>query len=365
LLELGAQHGAAYVYDRATVLQRAQELQKLPGIQRVLFAMKANSNRELLKALEAQGVDFDCVAPGEIQRLLELFPKLDRSRILFTLNFAARSEYVWGFERGVRVTLDNLHPLKHYPDVFKGKDVFVRIDTGTGRGHHDKVRTAGMHSKFGIPLFEIDELERLVKQAGARVVGLHAHTGSGVFNVENWREVGTVLAGLVARFPSVTALDLGGGLGVPEKATDTGIDLVALGKVLAELHAQYPKVGLWLEPGRYLVAEAGVLLAQVTQTKGKGAVQYVGVATGMNSLIRPALYGAHHDIVNLTRLDEPATDIVNIVGPICESGDQLGNDRLLPACYEGDVLLIANAGAYGYVMSSNYNLRPAAVEVVI
>jgi diaminopimelate decarboxylase/aspartate kinase len=131
------------------------------------------------------------------------------------------------------------------------------------------------------------------------------------------------------------------------------------------LHKKHPKLAFWLEPGRYLVAQAGVLLAQVTQIKGKGEVKYVGVATGMNSLIRPALYGAHHDIVNLSRSNEPATELVNIVGPICESGDQLGNDRLLPVSQEGDVLLIANAGAYGFAMSSHYNLRDPAEEIVI
>jgi diaminopimelate decarboxylase/aspartate kinase len=160
-------------------------------------------------------------------------------------------------------------------------------------------------------------------------------------------------------------VDLGGGLGVPEKMTDPELDLNALSVVLAQLQKQHPKLALWLEPGRDLVAQAGVLLAQVTQVKGKGDVKYVGVATGMNSLIRPALYGAHHDIVNLSRIDEPATEIVNIVGPICESGDQLGNDRLLPVSQEGDVLLIANAGAYGFAMSSHYNLRNPAEEIVI
>ncbi len=122
---------------------------------------------------------------------------------------------------------------------------------------------------------------------------------------------------------------------------------------------------LLLEPGRYVVAQAGVLLARVTQTKGKGDVQYVGIATGMNSLIRPALYGAYHDIVNLTRLGKPATELVTVVGPICETGDRLGSDRLLPPAKENDVLLIANAGAYGYAMSSHYNLRDPAVEVLI
>ena len=120
-----------------------------------------------------------------------------------------------------------------------------------------------------------------------------------------------------------------------------------------------------MEPGRYVVAQSGVLLATVTQIKGKGEVQYVGVSTGMNSLIRPALYGAYHDITNLSRLDEPAEQVVNIVGPICETGDKLGTDRLLPDSREGDVVLIANVGAYGYVMSSRYNLREPATEFAL
>jgi diaminopimelate decarboxylase/aspartate kinase len=129
--------------------------------------------------------------------------------------------------------------------------------------------------------------------------------------------------------------------------------------------AEHPGLEFWMEPGRYLVAPAGVLLARVTQLKSKGEVRYVGVSTGMNSLIRPALYGAFHEIVNLTRADEAPTELVNVVGPICESADVLGHDRLLPPTREGDVLLIANAGAYGFAMSSHYNLRDPAVELYI
>ena len=120
-----------------------------------------------------------------------------------------------------------------------------------------------------------------------------------------------------------------------------------------------------MEPGRFLVAQAGVLVAEVTQLKGKGSMQYVGLATGMNSLIRPALYGAWHEIVNLTRLAAVATERYTVVGPICESGDVLGNDRHLPPTFEGDVVLVATAGAYGRVMSSHYNLRSPAVEILI
>jgi bifunctional diaminopimelate decarboxylase / aspartate kinase len=156
---------------------------------------------------------------------------------------------------------------------------------------------------------------------------------------------------------------------VPDREGRSSFDLAALdARLLAvrdSLRTAGAKIDLWLEPGRFLVAEAGVLLARVTQTKSKGDVNYVGIATGMNSLIRPALYGAHHDIVNLTRIDAVATETVNVVGPICESADYLGHDRLLPPSEEGDVLLIATAGAYGRAMSSSYNLRPPAEEIFL
>jgi diaminopimelate decarboxylase/aspartate kinase len=183
--------------------------------------------------------------------------------------------------------------------------------------------------------------------------------------VENWTQVGSVLVGLVKRFPEVGYIDVGGGLGVPDRLDAREIDLARLDDALAKVKGALPGVELWLEPGRFFVANAGVLLARVTQTKVKSGIRYVGVATGMNSLIRPALYGAHHDIVNLTRLAEPANVSANVVGPICESSDFLGHDRLLPECQSGDVVLIATAGAYGRAMSSNYNLREPAEELLL
>jgi diaminopimelate decarboxylase/aspartate kinase len=138
-----------------------------------------------------------------------------------------------------------------------------------------------------------------------------------------------------------------------------------LDAALSQVKAAHPQLEIWLESGRYLVGPAGVLLARVTQLKTKGDIKYLGIATGMNSLIRPALYGAYHEIVNLTRVTEPATQIANVVGPICESGDILGHDRLMPKTEGGDVLLIANAGAYGFAMASRYNLREPAPEICI
>ena len=365
LLEIGAAREASYVYDRESIERAIDSLKSLSAVDAVFYAMKANSNVEILRLVHDRGLNLECVSPGEIARVLDVLPKIDRRRILFTPNFAAREEYERALEQGVWVTLDNLYPLRHWAKTFKGRDLFIRIDTGQGRGHHEHVRTAGAHSKFGVPLFEIDELVELAKKAGARVVGLHAHTGSGVLAPEAWLDTGRQLLRLLEWLPDVRHVDVGGGLGVPEKAGQPPLDLRALDAALREVKHGLGDRELWLEPGRYVVAQAGVLLARVTQTKGKGDVQYVGIATGMNSLIRPALYGAYHDIVNLTRLGKPATELVTVVGPICETGDRLGSDRLLPPAKENDVLLIANAGAYGYAMSSHYNLRDPAVEVLI
>jgi len=365
LLEVAVLHLNAYVYDKESVRRAARSLCDLSSIDRVLYAVKANFNAELLEALDEEGVGFECVSPGEIEWLEQVLPNLDLSKILFTPNFAPRAEYAWGLEKGLRVTLDNLYPLEAWPELFKDQKIFVRLDPGQGRGHHEHVKTAGVHSKFGIPLFEIDDLIRLIDKTGATVVGIHAHSGSGILDPDNWRLVASELINVAQKFPAVTTIDLGGGLGIPEKPGDKSIDIARLNDLLGEIKESYPQYNLWLEPGRYIVAQAGVLLTHVTQIKGKGDMRYVGVGTGMNSLIRPALYGSYHEIVNLTRADVTARETVTVVGPICETGDRLGSDRLLPPSEEGDVILIANAGAYGYVMSSQYNRREVAVEVVI
>ena len=365
LLDIAARESAAFVYDTETLDAAIAAVLGVSAVKRWAYAMKANWHPEILRRIYAAGLTLECVSRGELEHAFASVPALDPQRVLFTPNFAPRPEYEFGFAKGVRVTLDNLYPLKMWPEVFRGREIFLRIDPGFGRGHHSHVRTAGVHTKFGIPLSEAQELVALTEAEGVRVTGLHAHTGSGIFDVANWTETGALLAALAKRFPEVAVVDLGGGIGVPDQLGHSEIDLGVLNQGVAGLARDFPHIEFWMEPGRYLVAKAGVLVAQVTQLKGKGDVHYVGVATGMNSLIRPALYGAHHDIRNLTRLDEPMSHRVNIVGPICESADQLGADRWLPDTREGDVILIANCGAYGYAMSSNYNRRPPAREFMI
>ena len=365
LVATARERGSAYVYHLDSVAEAMSSLTSLNSVDAVFYSVKANSNREILRTVDSHGGNFECVSPGEIRRVTETLPGIDPRRILFTPNFAPRGEYLQAFDQGVWVTLDNLYPIRHWPEVFQGRELFVRVDPGVGRGHHEHVRTAGAHSKFGIPLFELEEFAKYIDAAGARVVGLHAHTGSGIFNPYNWEQVGSCLAGLLELFPHASYADLGGGLGIPEKPGETPLDMAELDAAIGRVRQQAPQLQLWLEPGRFIVAGAGALVTCVTQTKGKGGIRYVGVGTGMNSLLRPALYGAWHEIVNLSRLGEPASEVVSIVGPVCETGDRLGSDRLLPVTREGDVLLIANAGAYGYVMSSRYNLREPAAEISI
>ncbi len=336
----------------------------MSSVSRVFYAVKANPHAEILRTIAAEGLSFECVSRGEVERVLDAVPGIALERLLFTPNFAARVEYEWALASGLCITVDNLYVLRQWGRLFHDAEIFVRIDTGRGHGHHEKVRTAGTHSKFGVPLFELDELRGAAEQAGAKIKGLHAHTGSGNFAIGSWIETAGALADAAKRFRGVEALNIGGGLGVADQPGQQPLDLDELDAALGEFRHAHAALPLWIEPGRYLVATAGVLLARVTQLKGKGDVRYVGVATGMNSLLRPALYGSYHEIVNLTRLAEPAEMRCTVVGPICESGDVLGEDRLLPRTVEGDILLIANTGAYGHVMSSRYNLRAPAEELI-
>ncbi len=362
LLKLAAKETPLFVYDRETVQSQIEKLRLLKSVDRIFYSIKANWHPEILKLLYKGGLGFECVSKGELAHVLKLFPKIARARILFTPNFVDADEYKFGFDAGVHVTVDNVHPLSAWPQVFKGRTVFVRLDPGEGRGHHKFVHTAGARSKFGIYPSQIDLLLKHAEKLKMKITGLHAHVGSNIFKPDTWAQTSEFLFETARRFKDVTVLDLGGGLGVAEKPSQEALDIAIVEEKLKEIKKLRSEYELWIEPGRFLVAEAGVILAKVTQTKQKEDYNFIGLNVGMNSLLRPALYGAHHEIVNLSRLDEKPSVLANIVGPICESGDVLGLSRFVAAPRDGDVFLIATAGAYGRSMSSSYNLREPAKE---
>ena len=366
LLEHAAQGTPRYVYHLATLRDRARALAALTMIDRRFYALKANPNAAILCALEAEGYGFECVSGGELAHLHGVLPGLDPQRVLFTPSFATRAEYAQAGSRGVRITLDSVFPLKHWPELFRGRDLIVRIDPGFGLGHHEKVRTGGKGAKFGLHPDALPAFQAAVSALDARIVGLHAHIGSGIAASSHWAEVYARLASLADAIGTVAAIDVGGGLGVPYEPDAAPFDLDAYGAALAAIKAAYPQYALWVEPGRWLVAECGVLLTHATQVIEKSGVRRLGLDAGMHTLMRPALYGAFHQIVNLSRIDDVDLALFDVVGPICESGDVLGRRRKLPAATAGDdVLLIADTGAYGASMASNYNLRGLPDECVL
>jgi diaminopimelate decarboxylase/aspartate kinase len=362
LLAVAREGSPRYVYDLATVTAQAERLQTgLPSVSRFYYAMKANAHASVLRAVAARGFGIECVSLAEVERVRALLG--DAVPVLFTPNFCPRGEYGAALLLGAEVTVDNAAALREA--CFAGQAVAIRVDPGHGHGHHEKVHTAGASSKFGLPEEELEAALAVAAGQGTRIVGLHAHVGSGILDAEAWGRVGRVLLSMRGLLPDLQWVDLGGGLGVVERPGQEELDLDRVEASLGALQGAMRGLALRLEPGRFLVSEAGVLLTTVTQVRQKGGHRFVGVDTGMNSLIRPALYGAWHGIWNLSRLEEEPLEPAHVVGPICEGGDVLGRDRLLPHCEPGDVLLIENAGAYGAVMSSRYNLREPAAERVI
>ena len=358
LLEIAAAGTPAYVYHLPTVRERARALAAIAPVDRRFFAIKANPHPLILNALVDEGFGLECVSLGELRHAFASVPGLDPGRVLFTPSFAPIDEYAAAFKLGVTVTLDNVEALRRWPEVFGGRRLWMRVDLGRGEGHHAKVRTGGVASKFGLPVARIDEFLEAARGLGILVDGLHAHLGSGVDTPEHWRSVCDELGGIANRIGSIDTIDIGGGLPIPYRAEDEPFDLDAWSAGLAEVKAAYPGYRMAIEPGRYMVAESGVLLLTATQVVEKHGVRRVGGDAGMNALMRPALYEAWHDIANLSRLDDADTTDFDVVGPICETGDVLGQKRPLPlATAPGDVLLVADTGAYGFVMSNTYNLR--------
>jgi len=366
LLELAAQGTPAYVYHLPTVRERARQLKAVAALDRRYYAIKANPHPAILRALVEEGFGLECVSLGEVEHVFAALPELSPSRVLFTPSFAPIGEYAAALARGVNVTVDNVELLRRWPEVFGDRALWLRIDLGHGDGHHKKVNTGGKEAKFGLSAQRVDEFLDVARGIGVRVTGIHAHLGSGVENSGHWKQMVDELAGFARRIGSVEILDIGGGLPVPYSDDDEPFDLDAWATGLAEIKAVHPAFQLAVEPGRFLVAEAGVLLAHATQVVEKDGVRRVGLDAGMNALLRPALYDAWHDIANLSRLDDARDVDFSVVGPICESSDVFAQRVKLPSTtVPDDVMLIADAGAYGFSMASRYNHRALPREDVI
>ena len=366
LLQLAQAGTPRYAYHLPTVRERARQLKAIDAVDRRYYAIKANSHPTILRTLAEEGFGLECVSLGEIERVFDALPGLDPQRVLFTPSFAPIAEYQAALARGVTVTVDNVELLQRWPEVFRGRALWLRIDLGHGDGHHEKVNTGGKEAKFGLSAQRVDEFVDLARALDVRITGLHAHLGSGIETIGHWQEVVDELAGFARRIGSVEVLDIGGGLPIPYTDDDEPFDLDTWAAGLAEIKAVHPAFQLAIEPGRFLVAEAGVLLARATQVVDKDEVLRVGLDAGMNALIRPALYDAWHDIHNLSRLDDGALRDFDVVGPICESSDVFGHRVKLPAATApDDVMLIADAGAYGFSMASAYNLRALPAEAVL
>ncbi len=366
LLKIAGKATPSYVYNLAVVRERAAQLKAIAAISQRYYAIKANSHADILRTLAAEGFGLECVSLGEIRRVLDAVPGFDPRRILFTPSFAPKHEYEAALRIGATVTIDSVEILHAWPELFRNRSAWLRIDLGHGDGHHAKVNTGGKHAKFGLSVQRVDEFLAAARALDVTIDGLHAHMGSGIGNREHWRMMMDELAGFARRIGSVKTIDLGGGLPIPYHADDEPFDLDTWAQGLDEMKQLHPAFELAIEPGRFLVAEAGVLLAKATQVIDKDGVRRVGLDAGMNTLLRPALYDAWHDVHNLSRFGAAQTSAFDVVGPICESSDLFAGNRPLPAATApGDVLLLADAGAYGFSMASRYNLRELPGEEIL
>ena len=366
LLAVADEHTPSYVYHLPTVAGQADKIARIDALERRFYAIKANAHPAILAVLAEHGFSFECVSVGELEHVLRHIPDLPRDRLQFTPSFATRADYAAARELAHWITVDSLYPLQHWPELFAGQALTLRLDPGYGLGHHAHVKTGGAESKFGLALADLPAFTRLAGKIGARIDVIHAHVGSGVTDKSHWAGLFAQLAGYADSIGTVKAINVGGGLGVPYQEADDDFDIEALADAMAECRKRWPQYGIWMEPGRFMSAECGVLLARVSQVVDKLGVRRIGLDAGMNALMRPALYQSKHRIVNLSRLGDAEDRRVDVVGPICESTDVLARAVNLPeATAENDVILIDTAGAYGFVMANQYNIRSLPREVIL
>ncbi|WP_447883659.1 diaminopimelate decarboxylase [Serratia fonticola] len=378
LLALPQRFGCpVWAYDAAIISERISQLQHFDVIR---FAQKACSNIHILRLMREQGVKVDSVSLGEIERALKAGFEPGGEDIVFTADVLDHATLARVSELKIPVNAGSIDMLEQLGQVSAGHPVWLRINPGFGHGHSQKTNTGGENSKHGIWYADLPQAVAKVQQYGLKLIGLHMHIGSGVDYQHLERVCDAMVQQVIALGQDITAISAGGGLSIPyqhgEEAINTehyyGLWNRARERVAA--HLGHP-VKLEIEPGRFLMAEAGVLVAEVRSVKQMGSRHFVLVDAGFNDLMRPAMYGSYHHISLLpadgrNTDNQPLQDTV-IAGPLCESGDvftqQAGGGietRPLPQVRVGDYLVFHDTGAYGSSMSSNYNSRPLLPEVL-
>jgi len=368
-----------YVYDAATIVERLGRLSRFDVVR---YAQKANSNLAVLDLLRRHGALVDAVSAGEIVRALAagFAPGGEPPAIVYTADVFDRDALELVAEHGVPVNCGSPDMIDQLAARMPGAAITLRVNPGFGHGHSRKTNTGGEHSKHGIWHEELESVVARAARLGLAVTGVHVHIGSGA-DIEHLARVAEACCGFARRIgPQVTAISAGGGLPTPYRDTDEEVDVAAYFRVwdaarrslAAELG--HP-VRLEIEPGRYLVAESGWLVAEIRAVKREGENLFYLLDAGFNALARPILYGAYHPMA-IARAHGGAAEgslhPVVVGGPLCESGDIFTQDEggvvrseLLPEARVGDFLVIGCAGAYGFVMASNYNGKPRPAEVLI
>lgn len=372
LCALAEQYGTPlYLYQGDLVLERLQELRAAlpwPSL-RVLYALKANYNPAILALLREAGARVDAVSPGEVY--LARAAGWPAEEILFTVNNASNRDVAEVVTQGVLCNIGSLSELDRFARAYPGAAVCLRINPEVEAGEHQKVQTAGTYSKFGILPSDMPRALEIVTEHQLRVVGLHQHVGSGIHSWESYGAALEVLLGFVDReqFPQLRFVDCGGGFFVPYRPQQPRFDMACFGaQLVAAMSRAQERFGapleLWVEPGKFLVAECGVLVIEVTALRDVDGYLIAGTNSGFPQLIRPVLYGAYHHISNLSNPNGSPREY-DIVGNICEGGDSFAERRSLPEVRVGDLLAVHHAGAYCYSMGGVYNLRPMPGEVLL
>ncbi len=358
-----------YVYDEAIIRRQAERLrQMVAGLPtKLLYAVKANYHPALLRILRDEGFGFDVVSPGEAALVQDL--GTPREDVLYSANNMSDGEMQEAVDRGLLLNIGELSRLERFGETYPGTAVCIRVNPNVGAGHHEHVITAGEDAKFGIAVDDISDIQRIADSHDLTVVGLHQHIGSGILDVDTlWRAM-EVLLEAARSFDDLHFINFGGGLGIPYTPNDRPLDPGAVRSTIVPPLQAYqnecarPPI-FWFEPGRYLVGECGVLLTTVTTLKETDARTFAGTDTGLNHLLRPALYDAYHGIYNLSN-PEGTLEAYDVTGNICESGDLFARDRQIQEIREDDILTINDAGAYGMSMASYYNLRALPAEVLL